>query len=91
VKSKTSTPATGVVDLMSALAASVARTSGKTAQAPATSARNDTVDLQAMTKTRLLRLASDYDIPGRTKMSKAELVSALTEAGAANPDQRATA
>ena len=62
-------PKTNVVDLMSALEASVARTTS----APA---------LEELTKTELLSLAADFDIAGRSTMNKAELVAALGAAGA---------
>jgi DNA end-binding protein Ku len=81
-----------VVDLMSALAASVARTNDMgAATAAAPRPGGTTIDLTVMTKTQLQRLASDYNVAGRTKLSKADLVEALTQAGATNPQQRATA
>jgi DNA end-binding protein Ku len=67
-------PKTNVVDLMSALEASVARTKGADAAGPA---------LDTLTKPELLARATEFDIAGRSAMNKAELVAALTEAGAA--------
>jgi DNA end-binding protein Ku len=76
-------PTTNVVDLMSALEASVARTSKS--ESPADSALDD------LTKTELLALAVDFDIAGRSAMSKAKLVAALTEAGATTKSRTAQA
>jgi DNA end-binding protein Ku len=71
-----SKPKTNVVDLMSALEASVARAKG------GGSADSDAPALADLTKPELLALATDYDIAGRSGMNKAELAAALTEAGA---------
>ncbi len=62
-------PKTYVVDLMSALYASVARTT----YAPA---------LEDLTKAELIAIAADFDLAGRSTMNKAELVAALSAAGA---------
>jgi DNA end-binding protein Ku len=66
-------PKTNVVDLMSALEASVARTKGVDAAEPA---------LEEMTKPDLLAMAAEFDIAGRSAMNKGELVAALRKAGA---------
>jgi DNA end-binding protein Ku len=74
-----SKPKTNVVDLMSALEASVAKAKGGgggTATDPADSSLAD------LSKAELVALAADYDIAGRSGMNKAELLAALTEAGA---------
>lgn len=50
---------------------------------PAAAARNDEQeDLAAMTKAGLLARAAELDLPGRSKMSKPELIEAITEASA---------
>jgi DNA end-binding protein Ku len=71
VVAKTERPKTNVVDLMSALEASVARTTAP-AQPP----------LGHLTKAELVALAAEFEVAGRSTMSKADLVTALTEAGA---------
>jgi DNA end-binding protein Ku len=82
-------PKTNVVDLMSALEASVARTASEprvaTKAKKAKSAKNvepPEPALEDLTKTELLSIAADFDLPGRSTMNKAELVAALTDAGA---------
>jgi DNA end-binding protein Ku len=95
VVAKTPRPTSNVVDLMSALEASVARAGrpadrkdGATAaakqpsRAPKKAAAGNGQPLNDLSKSELLRIASDHDIAGRSAMSKAELVQALTEAGA---------
>jgi DNA end-binding protein Ku len=99
VVAKAERPTSNVVDLMSALEASVARAgrpAGSTGDAPkkagrakqtvarrsAGSANTNGQSLAELSKTELQRLAGENDIAGRSAMSKAELVQALTEAGA---------
>jgi DNA end-binding protein Ku len=87
VVAKTSKPATNVVDLMSALEASVARSKGASAE-PATSAAKpkraaaSQPPLEKLSKAKLSELAAEFDIAGRSSMSKDDLVSALNDAGA---------
>jgi DNA end-binding protein Ku len=92
VVTKTERPKTNVVDLMSALEASVARTApGSTAD---TASNGDGGgDLDSLTKAELLGLAADYEVAGRSTMSKSQLVSALSKIGAtpARPAGRAAA
>ena len=91
-------PKSNVLDLMAALEASVARAGERrrsasdgepssetpsvepTAAEP--SARNQQQSFAGMSKAELLALAAERAIPGRSKMSKPELVSALSIAGA---------
>jgi DNA end-binding protein Ku len=85
VPSSKPAPTTNVVDLMAALEASVARTSGDAADsttADSTSTSSDR-DLDKLTKAELQRLAADFDVEGRSKMPKEELVAAVTAAEAA--------
>ncbi len=72
----------GVVDLMSALEQSLERAAG---QGGRTSSSGDR-GLADMTKDELYDLAQERDIPGRSSMSKEELVAALGEA----PEARAS-
>jgi DNA end-binding protein Ku len=72
-------PKTNVVDLMSALEASVARTKD---------AGGASAGLDDLTKTELLALAVDFEIAGRSGMNKTELVAALAEAGATAKGRR---
>jgi DNA end-binding protein Ku len=71
VVTKSERPKTNVVDLMSALEASVARTT-----------KSPEPTLDDLTKSELVALAADIDLSGRSAMNKAELIAALTEAGA---------
>lgn len=80
VVTKSERPKTNVVDLMAALEASVARTTGTAEPA-----------LADLTKSELLGLASDIDLAGRSTMNKAELVAALTDAGATPKGRRGRA
>ena len=67
----------GVVDLMSALEQSLERAAqGRGAASDA----GDTGDLQDMTKDELYDLAQEREVPGRSSMTKDELVAALSEA-----------
>jgi DNA end-binding protein Ku len=84
----TSKPKTNVVDLMAALEASVART-GKSADKPsakkasaAKPAKPSGEPLEKLSKAKLTALAADFEIAGRSAMSKDDLVSALNDAGA---------
>jgi DNA end-binding protein Ku len=104
VVAKAPRPTSNVVDLMSALEASVARAGrratadkdgaetapkqssrGAKKAAGSASAATNGQALDGLNKSELLRLAADHDIAGRSGMSKAELVQALTDAGAATP------
>jgi DNA end-binding protein Ku len=97
VVAKTEKPKTNVVDLMSALEASVARTSkGGEAKADGGTAKKATKgraakaaakaassqSLEKLSKAKLAALAAEFDIAGRSQMNKDDLVSALSEAGA---------
>jgi DNA end-binding protein Ku len=89
VVAKTSKPATNVVDLMSALEASVARskgTSAEPAKAPSKPKRAAAPEpaLEKLSKAKLSELAAEFDIAGRSSMSKNDLVSALNDAGASS-------
>jgi DNA end-binding protein Ku len=97
VVAKTEKPKTNVVDLMSALEASVART-GKAAGkngAPKKSAAKSSKQppasepLEKLSKAKLSALAAEFDIAGRSSMSKDDLVSALNDAGATAEDTSA--
>jgi DNA end-binding protein Ku len=66
-----------VVDLVSALEQSLER-AGRGRRSTADD------DLDAMTRTQLYDLAQDRDVPGRSSMSKAELVAALRETDASS-------
>jgi DNA end-binding protein Ku len=88
-------PQSNVVDLMAALQASVERTSRSREAGDAANrsnaARNEPVEpsannvkseqqsFEGMSKAELLALAAEADVPGRSKMSKLELVKALSE------------
>jgi DNA end-binding protein Ku len=86
-------PKSNVIDLMAALEASVART-GETRAAegaeaaapgedqPAAPAGEAGQDLDGMTKGELLARAAELDIPGRSKMTKPELIEAIGAAAA---------
>lgn len=66
-----------VVDLMSALEQSLRGAAGEGA-----GAASDEEDLESMTRDELYELAQQRDVPGRSGMSKSELVEALQEAEA---------
>ncbi|QQC92607.1 Ku protein [Streptomyces alfalfae] len=78
--------ATNVVDLMSALERSVERNRGGgkskgkdgRRKAPAKTRKRPDEDLSSLTKSELYRRATDADVPGRSKMSREQLVEALT-------------
>jgi DNA end-binding protein Ku len=88
-------PKSNVIDLMAALEASVARTGeARSAGAPGPAADEDAgqptaaghrkdPDLAGMTRAELLAQAAELDIQGRSKMSKAQLVEAVADAGTA--------
>jgi DNA end-binding protein Ku len=100
VVAKTSKPATNVVDLMSALEASVARSStssggAKPSAGPAKSAAKPKAapsaqepELEKLSKAKLAELAAEFEIAGRSSMSKDDLVSALNDAGANGKSKR---
>ncbi|MGA8296953.1 MAG: Ku protein, partial [Acidimicrobiales bacterium] len=82
-------PKSNVIDLMAALEASVAHASAEQEQpkrearqrgAPAkASAKGEQQTFEGMSKAELLDLAARIDLQGRSKMTKPELVKALTE------------
>ena len=83
-------PKSNVIDLMAALEASIAGAGppgakGTAAQAAAGPAghggKGEPEDLAAMTKAALVARAAELDLPGRSKMTKPELISAITDAG----------
>jgi DNA end-binding protein Ku len=91
-------PKSNVVDLMAALEASVARAGESARSAPAEASnqaasakatKSEQQTFEGMSKAELLARAADLALPGRSKMSKLELVQALTSAEA--PKQRRTA
>lgn len=84
-------PKTNVIDLMAALEASVAR--AKSAGTPTKAAPREEAprpqkashvqqQFEGMTKAELLERAAQLDLQGRSKMSKPELVDALTDLAA---------
>ncbi|HEX3825447.1 MAG TPA: Ku protein [Mycobacteriales bacterium] len=101
IVAKTSKPKTNVVDLMAALEASVARTGGSGSGTPAKSGKTDRaarpastapIPLEELSKAKLSELAAEFEIAGRSSMSKQDLVSALNDAGApAKPKRRKAA
>jgi DNA end-binding protein Ku len=91
VVAKAEKPKTNVVDLMSALEASVARSGGSSTKvktgkpAAKRAAASIPEPLEKLSKAKLTELAAEFDIAGRSSMNKDDLVSALTEAQAAAP------
>jgi DNA end-binding protein Ku len=89
-------PKSNVVDLMAALEGSLAKMgeSGGAAAGPSSgsgrgrAARQDAAELDSLSKADLLARAAELDIPGRSKMSKPELIEAITAAAAAQPAKR---
>src|SRR5579863_4794273 len=77
---ETERPKSNVIDLMAALEASVARTASEREQPPQEEKAQQTFD--GMSKAELLERAAQLDVQGRSKMTKPELVKALTEAEA---------
>lgn len=67
----------GVIDLMSALEQSLERASGERGGGSAGAGAAD--DLESMSKDELYDLAQARDLPGRSSMTKAELVAALRD------------
>jgi DNA end-binding protein Ku len=91
---ETERPKSNVIDLMAALEASVAKTglsraaegASPAAGQPAGPAEPTAVpagpeDLDELTKPQLLARAAELDLQGRSKMSKAELIEAIADAG----------
>jgi DNA end-binding protein Ku len=82
-------PKSNVIDLMAALEASIAGAGppgakGTAAQAAGPASHGGTgeqQDLAAMSKAALVARAAELDLPGRSKMTKPELISAITDAG----------
>jgi DNA end-binding protein Ku len=89
VVAKTEKPKTNVVDLMAALEASVARTGVKPGKAKAAPAKPKASEpaLEKLSKAKLSALAAEFDIAGRSSMTKDDLVSALNDAGATSKDE----
>jgi DNA end-binding protein Ku len=92
IVAKTSKPATNVVDLMAALEASVARTGGERSASPAKAAKasrpakapdQTPIPLSKLSKAKLAELAAEFDIAGRSSMTKDDLVNAVSDAQAA--------
>lgn len=90
-------PKSNVVDLMAALEGSLAKMgeSGGAAAGPSSGsgqgrpARKDAAaELDSLSKADLLARAAELDIPGRSRMSKPELIEAITAASAAQPATR---
>ena len=92
-------PKSNVIDLMAALEASVERTSAerKPAEAPSarpkqaaskSAAKHEQQAFEGMSKADLLARAAELDVQGRTKMTKLELVKALTEVEAPKRKRR---
>jgi DNA end-binding protein Ku len=90
-------PKSNVIDLMAALEASVARSGPSQPAATADAAESqrakpvaagkrqgpgDQPDLEAMSKAELLARAAEVDIQGRSKMSKPQLIEAISAAAA---------
>lgn len=82
-------PQANVLDLVAALEASVARVRGSRAQPEhpvrrqRTPGRAEQQTFSGMSRAELLALAAERDVQGRTKMTKLELVKALTDAESA--------
>ena len=90
-------PKSNVVDLMAALEGSLAKMgeSGGATAGPSSgsgqgrAARKDAAaELDSLSKADLLARAAELDIPGRSRMSKPELIEAITAASAAQPATR---
>lgn len=90
-------PKTNVIDLMSALEASVARakesgaaTEEEAKQEPARPSKAANVQQQfgGMTKAELLERAAELELEGRSRMTKPELVDALTDLAATKRRRR---
>lgn len=90
-------PKSNVVDLMAALEGSLAKMgeSGGAAAGPSSGSgrgraarKNAAAELDSLSKADLLARAAELDIPGRSRMSKPELIEAITAASAAQPATR---
>jgi DNA end-binding protein Ku len=73
-------PTGEVVDLVSALEQSLER-AGRSRPSPASAPAGD---YEAMTRSELYDLAQEHEVPGRSSMSKQQLIEALREAGASS-------
>ena len=93
-------PKSNVIDLMEALEASVARAkdsgvaTAEPAKKEATKAASKSANVQrqfeGMTKAELLERAAELELQGRSRMSKPELVDALTDLEAKRRRRRAS-
>ncbi len=89
-------PQANVLDLVAALEASVARARGArpASERPArrrdAPARAEQQTFSGMSRAELLALAAERDVQGRTKMTKLQLVKALTDAEAAQAARSAS-
>lgn len=79
-------PKSNVVDLMAALQASLSRTATREEREPAAvedapkvAAKAEQQNFDGMSKAELLARAAEHEVQGRSKMSKLELVKALSE------------
>jgi DNA end-binding protein Ku len=95
VIAKSEKPKTNVVDLMAALEASVARTAKSDGGASSAKTADDEAadtDLDTLSKAELSALATQYNVSGRSAMTKPQLIAALRKAGAGTAaGSRATA
>ncbi len=89
-------PQANVLDLVAALEASVARARGSRAQPqrparrPSALGHAEQQAFSGMSRAELLALAAERDVQGRTKMTKLQLVQALTDAEAAQAARSAS-
>jgi DNA end-binding protein Ku len=90
-------PKSNVVDLMAALEGSLAKMGESGGAAPGPSSgpgrgraagQDAAAELDSLSKADLLARAAELDIPGRSKMSKPDLIEAITAASAPQPAKR---